>query len=84
MDSELKILLALYAEDVMRAVEREVKTVESLIRKKYPGAEYIELEPMSINAGKRTYGSGAEEYIPLHSLYMLTIYDLLRRPACYR
>ncbi|KAL7567544.1 hypothetical protein ACA910_016964 [Epithemia clementina (nom. ined.)] len=52
MDSELKILLALYAEDVMRAVEREVRTVEALIRKKYPGAEYIELEPMSVDADR--------------------------------
>ena len=52
MDSELKILLALYAEDVMRAVEREVRTVEALIRTRYPGAEYIELEPMSVDAGK--------------------------------
>ena len=50
MDSELKILLALYAEDVMRAVEREVRAVEALVRKKYPGAEYIELEPMSVDA----------------------------------
>lgn len=45
MDSELQVLLALYAEDVMRTVEREIRTVEALIRKKYPGAEFIELEP---------------------------------------
>lgn len=48
MDTELQILLALYAEDVMRTAEREVRHVETLIRKKYPGAEYIELEPMSM------------------------------------
>lgn len=47
MDEELTVLLALYAEDVMRAVEREVRHVEAQIRKKYPGAEFIELEPMS-------------------------------------
>lgn len=62
MDSELKILLALYAEDVMRAVEREVRTVEAMIRKKYPGAEYIELEPMSVDA--RTY-STLEDFLLL-------------------
>lgn len=52
MEDELQILLALYAEDVMRTVEREVRHVETLIRKKYPGAEYIELEPMSLDADR--------------------------------
>lgn len=52
MDEELQVLLALYAEDVMRTVEREVRQVEALIRKKYPGAEYIELEPMSMDADR--------------------------------
>lgn len=44
--------MALYAEDVIRTVEREVRHVEAVIRKKYPGAEYIELEPMSIDADR--------------------------------
>lgn len=48
MDEELQVLLALYAEDVMRTVEREVRHVEAQIRLKYPGAEFIELEPMSV------------------------------------
>lgn len=48
MDEELQVLLSLYAEDVMRTVEREVRHVEAQIRLKYPGAEYIELEPMSV------------------------------------
>ena len=52
MDQELQVLLALYAEDVMRAVEREVRHVEAQIRKKYPGAEYIELEPMSMDVDR--------------------------------
>jgi zinc transporter 9 len=52
MDEELQVLLALYAEDVMRTVEREVRHVEAQVRKKYPGAEYIELEPMSAHADR--------------------------------
>jgi len=52
MDTELQVMLALYAEDVMRTVEREVRHVEANIRKKYPGAEYIELEPMSMDADR--------------------------------
>jgi solute carrier family 30 (zinc transporter), member 9 len=52
MDEELQVLLALYAEDVMRTVEREVRQVEAQIRQKYPGAEYIELEPMSMDADR--------------------------------
>jgi solute carrier family 30 (zinc transporter), member 9 len=52
MDQELQILLALYAEDIMRTAEREVRYVEHLIRKRYPGAEFIELEPMSMDVDR--------------------------------
>ncbi len=44
---EVDVLLAWFAEDVMRTVEREVKSVEEEIRQKYPAAQYIELEPDS-------------------------------------
>ena len=44
---EVKLLLAWYAEDVMRTVEQEVKDVEEEIRLKFPEAAYIELEPDS-------------------------------------
>jgi len=47
LDEDLEVLLSWYAEDVIRAVEREVRHIESVIRQQYPGAEYIELEPMS-------------------------------------
>jgi zinc transporter 9 len=47
LDTELRVLLSWYAEDVMRTVEREVRHVEAEIRKEYPAAEFIELEPMS-------------------------------------
>lgn len=40
-------LLSFYTEDVMRAAEREVREAETEIRKKYPEAAYIELEPDS-------------------------------------
>jgi len=46
-DGELEVLLSWYAEDVIRAVEREVRHIEAMVRQQYPGAEYIELEPMS-------------------------------------
>ena len=52
MDQELTVLLSLYAEDVMRTAEREVRYVESTIRKRFPGAEFIELEPMSMDADR--------------------------------
>lgn len=47
LDQELRVLLSWYAEDVMRTVEREIRHVEAEVRKKYPGAEFIELEPKS-------------------------------------
>lgn len=36
----------------MRTVEREVRKSEALIRQKFPGAEYIELEPMSVDVDR--------------------------------
>ena len=47
LDEDLEVLLSWYAEDVIRAVEREIRHIEAMIRQQYPGAEYIELEPMS-------------------------------------
>jgi solute carrier family 30 (zinc transporter), member 9 len=61
MNDELQVLLSLYAEDVMRTVEREVRHVEAQIRKKYPGAEYIELEPMSLDADRIALDDTLEE-----------------------
>jgi solute carrier family 30 (zinc transporter), member 9 len=61
MDEELQVLLALYAEDVMRSVEREVRHVEALIRSRYPGAEYIELEPFSLDADRLAIDDNLEE-----------------------
>jgi zinc transporter 9 len=47
LDQELRVLLSWFAEDVMRTVEREVRRIEYEIRKVYPGAVFIELEPYS-------------------------------------
>uniref|UniRef100_A0A7S3LS28 Cation efflux protein transmembrane domain-containing protein n=1 Tax=Aplanochytrium stocchinoi TaxID=215587 RepID=A0A7S3LS28_9STRA len=46
----LDVLLSWYAEDVTRLVEREVREAEQEIKKQYPGAAFIELEPDSRNA----------------------------------
>jgi hypothetical protein len=54
-------LLSWYAEDVMRAVEREVRHIEAMIRQKYPGAEFIELEPMSKHADQFAIDDSFEE-----------------------
>lgn len=61
MDEELQILLALYAEDVMRTAEREVRHVEAQIRKNYPGAEFIELEPMSTDVDRLAIDDNLED-----------------------
>ncbi|GMH48586.1 hypothetical protein TrVE_jg14470 [Triparma verrucosa] len=47
LEKDLKFLLSLYAEDVMRAVESEIKDIEAEIRLVHPEAAYIELEPDS-------------------------------------
>mmetsp|Transcript_24432 Transcript_24432/g.34097 ORF Transcript_24432/g.34097 Transcript_24432/m.34097 type:complete len:674 (-) Transcript_24432:22-2043(-) len=52
LDQELRVLLSWYAEDIMRTVEREVRHIEAEIRGQYPGAEFIELEPMSKDADR--------------------------------
>ncbi|CAM9120606.1 unnamed protein product [Discosporangium mesarthrocarpum] len=46
-DKDFKTLLSFYAEDVMRAAEREVREAETEIRRLYPAAAFIELEPDS-------------------------------------
>lgn len=51
------MLLAWFAEDVMRTVEQEVNEVEEEIRKRYPEATYIELEPDS----KMTFSYAIDE-----------------------
>ena len=65
LDQELEVLLCWYAEDVMRAVEREVRHIEAMIRQKYPGAEYIELEPMSKDADRFAIDDSFEEKLLL-------------------
>lgn len=60
LDQDLRVLLSWYAEDVMRTVEREVKNIESQIRREYPGAQYIELEPMSKDADRFAIDDGME------------------------
>jgi len=58
LDKDLRVLLSWYAEDVMRAVEREVRHIEEEIRMKYPAAQYIELEPMSKDADRYAIDDG--------------------------
>ena len=60
LDQDLRVLLSWYAEDVMRTVEREVRSIENDIRKVYPGAEYIELEPMSKDSDRFAIDDGME------------------------
>ena len=66
LEQELEVLLCWYAEDVMRAVEREVRHIEAMIRQKYPGAEYIELEPMSTDADRFAIDDSFEEKLTLN------------------
>lgn len=57
---EVKVLLAFYAEDVMRTVEQEVKEIEADIKAAYPAAKYIELEPHSSKARSYAIDDGKE------------------------
>jgi zinc transporter 9 len=61
LDTDLKLLLSWYAEDVMRSVEREVKDIETEIRASYPAAAYIELEPDSKDSNLFAIEQGGRE-----------------------
>ncbi len=79
LDQDLRVLLSWYAEDVMRTVEREVRNIEAEIRKEYPGAQYIELEPMSKDADRFAIDDGLEaslKRIEIESLnrYLKSLY----------
>lgn len=50
LKEDLPVLLAFYAEDVVRTLEREVRDVEREIRAVHPEAQFIELEPASKDA----------------------------------
>lgn len=80
LDQDLRVLLSWYAEDVMRTVEREVRSIEAEIRKEYPGAQYIELEPMSKDADRFAIDDGLEaslKRIEIESLnrYLKSLYE---------
>jgi solute carrier family 30 (zinc transporter), member 9 len=71
---EVKLLLAWYAEDVMRTVEQEVKDCESEIQRKYPEALYIELEPDSRLPGSYAIDEGRDA--PIRKIEIETINQL--------
>jgi zinc transporter 9 len=71
LDQDLRVLLSWYAEDVIRTVEREVRHSEAEIRRKYPGAEYIELEPMSKDADRFAIDDGMEARLKKIELALL-------------
>ena len=52
LEEDLPVLLAWYAEDVTRLVEKEVKDAEFEIRARFPEAAFIELEPDSTETNK--------------------------------
>lgn len=81
LDQDLRVLLSWYAEDVMRTVEREVRNIEAEIRNEYPGAQYIELEPMSKDADRFAIDDGLEaslKRIEIESLnrYLKSLYEV--------
>ena len=80
LDTDLRVLLSWYAEDVMRSAEREIKYIEAQIRQQYPGAEYIELEPMSKDSDRFAIDDGMEaqlKRIEIENLnrYLKSLYD---------
>jgi len=74
LDRDLRVLLAWYAEDVMRAVEREIRHIEEEIRKKYPAAQYIELEPMSKDADRYAIDDGMKAQLRRVEIEVLNRY----------
>eukprot|EP00970_Alexandrium_tamarense_P008452 scaffold1618_cov196-Alexandrium_tamarense.AAC.12 len=74
LDRDLRVLLSWYAEDVMRAAEREVRHIEEEIRLKYPSAQYIELEPMSKDADRYAIDDGMEAQLRRVEIEVLNRY----------
>ena len=74
LDRDLRVLLSWYAEDVMRAAEREVRHIEEEIRTKYPSAQYIELEPMSKDADRYAIDDGMEAQLQRVEIEVLNRY----------
>jgi zinc transporter 9 len=74
LDRDLHVLLSWYAEDIMRAAEREIRNIEEEIRTKYPAAQYIELEPMSKDADRYAIDDGMEAQLRRVEMEVLNRY----------
>jgi zinc transporter 9 len=74
LEKDLRVLLSWYAEDVMRTAEREVRSIEAEIRKQYPGAEFIELEPMSKEMDRFAIDDGMEAQLRRFEIEALNRY----------
>jgi len=74
LDQDLHVLLSWYAEDIMRAVEREIRHIEAEVRKEYPGAAFIELEPDSKDADRFAIDDGMETKLRKVELEVLNRY----------
>ena len=61
LKADLPLMLAWYAEDVTRLVEKEVKASESPIRESFPQAVHIELEPDSKDKNIPAYQQTTEK-----------------------
>ena len=47
--NEIANILGIFSEDIMRVIEKEIRSIEAEIKLKYPEAGFIELEPFSKN-----------------------------------
>jgi len=74
IDQDLRLLLSWYAEDVMRTVEREVRHIEAEICSKYPGARFIELEPMGKDRDRFAIDDGMESQLKIIEIEALNRY----------
>merc|ERR1711862_680827 len=74
ISQDLPLLLIWYAEDVVRVVEKEVRVAEAEIRRVYPGATYIELEPDSKFSNRYAVDDGMETRLKRIELEALSKY----------
>jgi zinc transporter 9 len=74
LSKDLPLLLAFYAEDVTRLVERELQDIESRIRAVYPEAAFIELEPDSDHTELPMFEYVVDKHIRSHEHRNLMIH----------
>eukprot|EP00924_Labyrinthula_sp_SR-Ha-C_P007028 snap_masked-scaffold_8-processed-gene-7.39-mRNA-1 protein AED:0.33 eAED:0.33 QI:0/0/0/1/1/1/2/0/469 len=82
-NEEAQMLLSFYAEDVLRAVELEIRECDLAVREVFPNCDYIELEPdskfVNVNALPNVDGEDFEDAVSREKISFYRKYNIFKQ-----